>query len=52
MVMTKMMFGIWMDYRHFFKYVLSKIEICNTATVEIYEYIYCSKVGYQGSVHG
>ena len=33
MVMTKMMFGIWMDYRHFFKkYVLSKIDECSTAT--------------------
>ena len=33
MVMTKMMFGIWMDYRHFFKkYVLSKIDERSTAT--------------------
>ena len=33
MVMTKMMFGIWMDYCHFFfKYVLSKIDECSTAT--------------------
>ena len=48
MVMTKMMFGIWMDYRHFFlKYVLSKIDECSTATdVEIsVNDTYCSKVG-------
>ena len=33
MVMTKMMFGIWKDYRHFFlKYVLSMIDECSTAT--------------------
>ena len=33
MVITKMMFGMWMDYRHFKKKnVLSKIDECSTAT--------------------
>ena len=29
---TNMMFGIWMDYHHFLKVCLSKIDECSTAT--------------------